>query len=333
MSFGLTNTPATFMDLMNRVFKPYLDMFGIVFIDEILIYSRNEEDHASHLRIVLQSLKDKELYAKFSKCEFWLESMAFLGHIVFGDEIKVNTQFVEGFLSISSHLIKLTQNTLSSNGLKLNGKVIAYASRKRTVHERNCTTHDLELAAVVFALIIWRHYLYGVHVDVFTNHKSLQYVFSQKELNFKQRRWLELLKDYDMSILYHPRKANVRVYQRLRLALSSSQSSVPQVLGTRATIVATSTPARENVSMEIGIFSRLTTGPVMSSDQHDYFIKFLKLKPPFFTGTEYEDAYYFLIDCHELFHKMNIVERLGVDFITYKFWGDAKMWWRSHVEC
>ncbi|KAH0689359.1 hypothetical protein KY289_016717 [Solanum tuberosum] len=88
MSFGLTNAPATFMDLMNRVFKPYLDMFVIVFIDDILIYSRNEEDHASHLRIVLQTLKDRELYVKFSKCEFWLEFVAFLGHIIFGDGLE-----------------------------------------------------------------------------------------------------------------------------------------------------------------------------------------------------------------------------------------------------
>ena len=85
MSFGLTNAPVAFMDLMNKVFKPYLDMFVIVFIDNILIYSRNEEDHASHLRIVLQILKDRELYVKFLKCEFWLESVAFLGHIVFDD--------------------------------------------------------------------------------------------------------------------------------------------------------------------------------------------------------------------------------------------------------
>ncbi|WMV48982.1 hypothetical protein MTR67_042367 [Solanum verrucosum] len=141
MSFGLTNAPAAFIDLMNRVFKPYVDMFIIVFIDDILVYSRNEEDHASHLRIVLQSLKDRDLYAKFSKCEFWLESVAFLGHIVFGEGIKVDTRkieavqncprptsptdirsflglagyyrrFVEGLSSISSPLTKLTQKTV-----------------------------------------------------------------------------------------------------------------------------------------------------------------------------------------------------------------------------
>ena len=95
--------------------------------------------------------------------------------------------------------------------LILSRKVIAYSSRQLEVHERNYPTHDLELAVVVFVLKIWRHYLYWVHVDAFTDHKSLQYVFTQKELNLRQRRWLELLKDYDMSVLYHPGKDNVVV--------------------------------------------------------------------------------------------------------------------------
>ena len=88
-------------------------------------------------------------------------------------------------------------------------KVIAYASRQLRNHEKNYPTHDLELAAVVFALKIWRHYLYGGKCKIFTDHQSLKYLFSQKDLNMRQRRWLELLKDYDCEILYHPGKANV----------------------------------------------------------------------------------------------------------------------------
>ena len=84
-----------------------------------------------------------------------------------------------------------------------------YASRKFQVHKRNYPTHDLDLEVVVFSLKIWRHYLYGVHDDVYTDHKSVQYVFTQKELNLRQRSWLDLLKDYDMSVFYHPVKANV----------------------------------------------------------------------------------------------------------------------------
>nr|GFC88214.1 putative reverse transcriptase domain-containing protein [Tanacetum cinerariifolium] len=95
-------------------------------------------------------------------------------------------------------------------------KVIAYASRQLKVHEKNYTTHDLELGAVVFALKMWRHYLYGTKRVVFTDHKSLQHILDQKELNMRQRRLLELLSDYDCEIRYHPGKANV-VADALRL--------------------------------------------------------------------------------------------------------------------
>ena len=89
------------------------------------------------------------------------------------------------------------------------GKVIAYASRQLKTHEVNYTTHDLELGAVVFALKIWRHYLYGTKCTIFTDHKSLQHILNQKELNMQQRRWVELLNDYECEIRYHPGKANV----------------------------------------------------------------------------------------------------------------------------
>jgi len=93
--------------------------------------------------------------------------------------------------------------------LMRHGRVVAYASRQLKPHERNYPTHDLELAAAVFALKIWRHYLYGAPCEVYTDHKSLKYIFTQKELNLRQRRWLELLKDYTLDIKYHPGKANV----------------------------------------------------------------------------------------------------------------------------
>ena len=93
--------------------------------------------------------------------------------------------------------------------LMQNDKVVAYASRQLKVHEKNYPTHDLELGAVVFALKVWRHYLYGAKFEVFTDHKSLKYIFTQQDLNLRQRRWLEFIKDYDFSIAYHPGKANV----------------------------------------------------------------------------------------------------------------------------
>ncbi|GJV75730.1 putative reverse transcriptase domain-containing protein [Tanacetum coccineum] len=223
MLFGLTNMPVVFMDLMNRVCKPYLDKFVIVFINDILVYSKDEEEHGEHLKIIFKLFKKERL------------------------------RFIEGFSLISKPLTKLTQkdnkyewgkeeeeafHTLKQKlcsapilafleGMKdfvvycdtsLKGyeavlmqreKVIAYASRQLKVHEENYTTHDMELGAVVFALRLWRHYLYRTECVVFTDHKSLQYILNQKELNLRQRRWIELLSDYDCEIRYHPGKANV----------------------------------------------------------------------------------------------------------------------------
>ncbi|GJS47260.1 putative reverse transcriptase domain-containing protein [Tanacetum coccineum] len=282
MPFGLTNAPAVFMDLMNRVCKPYLDKFVIVFIDDILIYSKDEKEHEEHLKAILELLKEEKLYAKFSKCEFWIPKVQFLGHVIDSRGIHVDPakiesikdwaspktpteirqflglagyyrRFIEGFSKIAKPMTKLTQKGIkfdwgekeenafqlikqklcsapilalpegskdfvvycdaSHKGLGVvlmqREKVIAYASRQLKVHEKNYTTHDLELGSVVFALKIWRHYLYGTKCTVFTDHKSLQHILDQKELNMRQRRWLELLSDYDCDIRYHPGKANV----------------------------------------------------------------------------------------------------------------------------
>ena len=98
MSFGLTNAPAYFMYLMNSVFMPELDKFVVVFIDDILIYSKNEEEHAHHLRIVLQHLREHQLYAKFSKCDFWLKEVPFLGHVISAKVISVDPSKVQDVL-------------------------------------------------------------------------------------------------------------------------------------------------------------------------------------------------------------------------------------------
>ena len=89
------------------------------------------------------------------------------------------------------------------------GRVVAYGSRQLKNHEQNYPTHDMELAAIVFALKIWRHYLYGKKFEVYSDHKSLKYIFTQRDLNMRQRRWMEFLEDYDFTFHYHPGKANV----------------------------------------------------------------------------------------------------------------------------
>ena len=99
MPFGLTNAPATFMDLMNRVFRPYLDQFVVVFIDDILVYSKDEQEHEQHLNIVQQTLREKKLYAKISKCDFWLKEISFLGHIVSAEGIRVDPVKIEAVVN------------------------------------------------------------------------------------------------------------------------------------------------------------------------------------------------------------------------------------------
>ncbi|GKA67181.1 putative reverse transcriptase domain-containing protein [Tanacetum coccineum] len=183
MPFRYTNAPAVFMDLMNRVCKPYLGKFVIVFIDDILVYSKDKEDHGKHLKIILELLKKERLYAKFSKSL---------------------PEGTKDFVVYCDALLKGYGAVLMQRE-----KVIANASRQLKVQEENYTTHDLELGVVVFALRLWRHYLYGTKCVVFTDHKSLQYILNQKELNMRQRRWIELLSDYDYEIRYHPGKANV----------------------------------------------------------------------------------------------------------------------------
>ncbi|GJT58905.1 putative reverse transcriptase domain-containing protein [Tanacetum coccineum] len=251
MPFGLTNAPAVFMDLMNRVCKPYLDKFVIVFIDDILIYSKNKQEHEEHLKIILELLKKEELYAKFSKCEFWIPKVQFLGHVIDNKGIHVDPakiesvkdwaspktpteirqflglagyyrRFIEGFSKIAKPMTKLTQKKVKFEWgdkqeaafqllkQKLCSAPILALPEGSEDFIVYCDASIKGLGAVLMQREkIWRHYLYGTKCTVFTDHKSLQHILNQKELNMRQRRWLELLSDYDCDIRYHPGKANV----------------------------------------------------------------------------------------------------------------------------
>nr|GEW46567.1 putative polyprotein [Tanacetum cinerariifolium] len=242
----------------------------------------NKEDHEKHLKIILKLLKNEKFYAKILKCDFWLESVQFLGYVIDNKGVHVDPakveaiqnwsapttptevrqflglagyyqKFIEGFSLISKPLTKLTQKnkkyewgieedeafqTLKQKlcfspilalpkgtknfvvycDVSLKGfgavlmqreKVIAYAFRKLKKHEENYTTHDLEMGDVMFVIRLWTHYLYDTKCVMYTDHKSLQYILDQKELNMRQRSWIELLSDYDCEIRYHPGKGNV----------------------------------------------------------------------------------------------------------------------------
>nr|GEY24146.1 putative reverse transcriptase domain-containing protein [Tanacetum cinerariifolium] len=206
MPFGLTNAPAVFMDLMNRVCKPYLNKFIIVFIDDILIYSRDKEEHEEHLKTILELLKREQFEgvhvdpAKIVAIKNWATSTT-------PTEARQFLALPEG----SKDFVVYCDASLRGFGafLMQREKVIAHASQQLRTHEESYTTHDLELGVVVFALRLWRHYLYGMKCIVYTDHKSLQYILDKKEFNMRQRRWIELLSDYHCEIRYHPGKANV----------------------------------------------------------------------------------------------------------------------------
>jgi hypothetical protein len=256
MSFGLTNVPAYFMYLINKVFMEYLDKFVVSFIDDILIFSKTEEEREKHLRLVLEKLRSNLLYAKFSNCEFWLTEVAFLGHVISAGGVSVDLgkvndvlnwiplttaleiqsflglvgyyrRFIKDFSKIAKSMMKLLEKNkafewtaecqasfeelrkhltsspvlvlpdltkkfdiycgASRRGLGCilmqEGQVVRYASWQLRKHEENYPTHDLELATVVNALKIWRHYLIRHRCEVYSDHKSLKYIFTQNDLN------------------------------------------------------------------------------------------------------------------------------------------------------
>ncbi|GKE65699.1 putative reverse transcriptase domain-containing protein [Tanacetum coccineum] len=223
MPFGLTNAPTVFTDLVNRVCKPYLDKVVIIFIDDILIYSRNEEEHANHLRIILELLRKEKLYAKFSKCDFWIHMVQFPGHLIDSQGIHIDPakieavknwaspttptevhqflglagyyrRFIKDFSKIAKLLTELTQK---------NKKYIWEKDQEtafQLLKQKLCEASILALPEGNDDFVIYCDAsLQGLGA---VNEK-------REELNMRQHRWLELLTDYDCEIRYHPGKANV----------------------------------------------------------------------------------------------------------------------------
>ncbi|GJY45767.1 putative reverse transcriptase domain-containing protein [Tanacetum coccineum] len=195
MPFGLTNAPAVFMDLMNRVCKPYLDKFVIVFIDDILIYSRNKEEHANHLRIILELLKKEKLYAKFSKCDFWIRIVQFLRHLIDSQGLHVDPAKIEAVKN-------WTSPTTPTEIRQFLGLVGYY---RRFIKDFSKIAKSLTELTQKNKKYIWgEDQESGSGVNA-----NREAYLDQKELKMRKRCWLELLADYDCEIRYHPGKENV----------------------------------------------------------------------------------------------------------------------------
>ncbi|GJS54992.1 putative reverse transcriptase domain-containing protein [Tanacetum coccineum] len=214
MPFGLTNAPAIFIDLIkDYVGRNLISLYVLhVYIDDILIYSKTQEEHVEHLSRFIENFskiaKSLTVLTQKSKTFDW------------GEEQELAFQTLNDKLCNAS-VLALPDGPedfvvyYDASGIGLGcvlmqiGKVISYASRQLKIHQKNYTAYDLELGAVLFSLKIWIHYLYGTKSVIYTDHNSLQHIFSQKELNMRQHRWIELFSDYDYKIRYHPGKANV----------------------------------------------------------------------------------------------------------------------------
>ena len=286
LPFGLTGAPATFMSLMNDTFRPYLRKFVVVFLDDILIYSRNIEEHLSHLRTVLEILRKEKWYANKSKCCWAVTEIEYLGFKVGKGEIKplqdkiqkiknwlqpnnkhevqcflglanYYRKFIKGFAQIASPLtdllkqenkftwtdqcntsfIKIKQALTTEPVLSLPnpdkpffistdasdtaiGAIleqeddqkrrhpVAYESRKLKDAEQKYPVHERELLAIIHSLQVWRVYVYGNHVTIYTDHQPLKWIQTQPHLSPRQARWMEILEEYHYTINYKPVKEN-----------------------------------------------------------------------------------------------------------------------------
>jgi hypothetical protein len=278
--FG-TNAPTTFMCLMNNIFVKFLDRFVLVFIVDILICSKNREDHEEHLKLVLPVLREHQLYANLSKCDFFKKQVHYLGHVISEEGVAVDPdkiksimdwptpkdvydirffmglagyyrRFIKGFSKIGCPITTLKKKGFKfiwtseceeifqelkyfitnapilkiaypnkdflvctyayKEGLKgflmQEGHVICYESRKLNEHEVNYVTHNIELAAIVHALKMWRHYLLGIRFVLMIDHSGLMYLFDQPKLNVRQARWMTLLSEFDFEIKHIKGKDN-----------------------------------------------------------------------------------------------------------------------------
>ncbi|GKD08053.1 putative reverse transcriptase domain-containing protein, partial [Tanacetum coccineum] len=224
MPFGLTNAPVVFIDLMNRVCKSYLDKFMIVFIDDILIYSCNKEEHEDHLRIILELLKKEKLYAKFSKYDLWISIVQFLGHVIDSQGIHIDPAKIEAIAKSLTELTQKNKKYIWGENQKLAFQLLKQKLCEAPIlalPEGNddfvvyCDASHQGLGAVLMQkekVISYASQQLKPHEESYTTHDlelGAVQILDQKELNMRKRCWLEFLAYYDCEIRYHPGKANV----------------------------------------------------------------------------------------------------------------------------
>ena len=311
LPFGLTNAPATFMGLMNEVFRPLLDKSVVIYLDDILIFSRTWEDHLRDVGAVLERLRSSQLYAKMSKCEFGKESVEFLGHVVSNEGVSVDAKKVEAiqqwpvptnihdlraFLGLANYYRRFVLNysklalpltrmlkkgaviamgeaeldafeaikealmtapVLAVADPKLGYRIvtdasdfaigaillqdqgkdwqpIAYESRKLQPAELRRNVYEKEMLAVLHALKTWRCYVEGRPVELVTDHESLKWLLTQKELDRQQAKWVHVLSQFDIDIVYRPGRINpadaLSRHPLHRLAAVSVVQTAPELL-------------------------------------------------------------------------------------------------------
>jgi len=185
---------------MDNIFSQYLDKFILIFIDDILIYSRTKEEHEEHRILLLQTLREHKIYAKFIKCDFYQKNIQYVGHIIFEDGLAVDPKTDTELLTTKpilkvpnmdkEFLVSINASKEGLGGVLMQeGRVMTYISRKLRRSEYYYATHNLELLAIVYSLRVWRHYLIGWKFELKTDHSGLQHIFTHSDLNARQRRW------------------------------------------------------------------------------------------------------------------------------------------------